>query len=103
MLGVRGSVMVLHIRPRQSSEDGFLNDLSSFLGYPDGSAAALLDGTHLLKYLTFPVARKRPNWRIEEPGHVVDILTTGGGEVGLVHFEDAGSSGGVSVFPRGLF
>ena len=48
---------------------------------------SLLDGTLKLKSRTFPFARRKPNWRLPHPGHVVDILPTGGEEVGLVRVE----------------
>ena len=35
----------LACRPRESSGEGFLSDLLSFLGYPAGSGYALLDGS----------------------------------------------------------
>ena len=64
--------------------EGFLSDLVISPGYPNGSGAALLEGTLKLKYHTFPFARRKPNWRLTSPGHVVDILTTGGEDVFLV-------------------
>ena len=38
--------------PVDSSGEGFLYDLISLLGYPNGSGAALLNGTVKLKYHT---------------------------------------------------
>ena len=63
----------------------------------------MLGGTLRLKYHTFPFARRKPNWRLSTPGHVVDILTAGGEEVGLVGVE-AGvvSSGGSSFLNKGF-
>ena len=41
-------------------------------------------GTLKFKYHTAPCANGKPNWRLPGLGHVVDIFTTGGEEVGLV-------------------
>ena len=66
----------------------------SLLGYPSASGSALLNGTIKLKYYTFPFACRKPGWRLSNPGRVVDILTTGGEDVGLVTGKALGGSGG---------
>ena len=63
----------LTCRPRESSGDGFLNDLLSLLGYLAGSGAVLLEGTLKPKYHTLPFARRKPTWKVSTPGHVADI------------------------------
>ena len=42
--------------------------------------------THIL------FARRKPDWRLPKPGHMADILTTGGEDVGLVGVEAVGIS-----------
>ena len=68
----------------------------SLLGYPGGSGAASLDETLELKYHTFPFCTLEIlTGGFLKPGHVADILTTGGEDVGLVGVEAVGNSVGV--------
>ena len=90
-------------RPRESSGEGFLSDLLSLMGYPNGSGIALLDGTLKLRYYTFPFAGRRPTWKLPTPGHVADVLTTGGENDGLFGVEPPGGSRGRAGFVRQSF
>ena len=51
-----------------------------------------------LRHHSFPFAWRMPKWGLPSPGHVVDILTAGGDEVGLVRIEARVVSSGVSGF-----
>ena len=73
------------------------------MGYPNGSGIALLDGTLKLRYYTFPFAGRRPTWKLPTPGHVADVLTTGGENDGLFGVEPPGGSRGGAGFVRQSF
>ena len=79
-----------------SSGEGFLCDLLSLLGYPNGAGRALLDGTLKLKYQTLFCSQEALleasyTWPCGPTvGHVADLLTTGGEDVGLVEVEPGG-------------
>ena len=73
------------------------------MGYPNGSGIALLEGTLKHRYYTFPFAGRKPTWRLPTPGHVLDVLTTGGESVGLLGFEPPGGSSGRAGFVRQSF
>ena len=57
-------------RQRETASEGFLNRLLFFLGYPDGSAAALLAGVLPLRYCSARFACKFPTWELPVRGHV---------------------------------
>ena len=86
----------LTCRPRESSGEGFLDDLLGLLGYPSGSGGALLDGSLKLRYNTVPFARKKPTWRLPARGQVPEILAGTGdgawsvGACGVVGVGDVG-------------
>ena len=71
----------LTCRPLETSGEVILSDLSSLLGYPAGSGAALLGGTLRLKYQTLPFARMKPNWKVPLLGRVANILAAGGNDI----------------------
>ena len=81
----------LTCRPRQTADEVFLDDLLHLSGYPGRSVAALLAGTLKLKYCSSVVSRNRPTWGLGQPGRVVDLLTVGGEDVGLVAVDPVGS------------
>ena len=61
--------------------------------YPPGSAAALLEGTLLLRCCAARFTSKIPSWRLTSEGSVANLVTDGGEEVGIVQVE----SGGIGV------
>ena len=72
-------------RPRESSSELFLNELSSLFRYPPKSGRALLTGTLPLWYCAARFACKTPTWRLPVSGHVARFIA--------VHCEDAGGRG----------
>ena len=65
---------LLTCRPLESSGEGFLSDFLGLLGYPSGSGRALLDGTLQLRYHSFPVAKRKPTWRLPVEGKVSLVI-----------------------------
>ena len=64
-------------RPRESPSVPFLNELLRLVGYPSGSAGALLAGTLPLRYCTTRFACRIPTWRLQVPGHAASLVTAG--------------------------
>ena len=69
----------LTCRTRETSGEGFLDDLLQLFGYPGKSGAALLDGSLKLNYCIVFVSRKRPTRGLVQRGRVADLLGVGGG------------------------
>ena len=55
----------------------FLNELLRLIGYPSGSAGALLAGTLPLRYCTTRLAGRIRSWRLPVPGHAASLVTAG--------------------------
>ena len=72
-------------------------------GIPTGLVLPCCMGHLSLNLKTFPCAQRKPNWKLPRLGHVADILTTGGEEVGLVRVENGGRAGGGRGFWAFLF
>ena len=64
-----------HGRPRESSSELFLDELSGLFRYPPLSARALLTGTLPLRHCAARFACRTPTWRLPVSGHVVDLVT----------------------------
>ena len=63
----------LSSRPRESCDHQFLTLLfSNFLGYPDGAATELFNGTLKLRYSSTPFSKKLPSWSVSHPS--LDVL-----------------------------
>ena len=74
-------------RPRESASEGFLTELLLLFRYPPRSAAALVEGTLPLRYCAGRFACRVPTWRLPADGHVADLVTERGEEVGIVRVE----------------
>ena len=61
-------------RPLQSASEGFLNELLVLLGYPSGSAVALLNGELPLRYCSGKFACRPPTWGLPSCGHVRGLV-----------------------------
>ena len=73
-LGGSGVVMVSLPGPASLRLRTFLNELLVLIGYPDGSAAALLAGDLPLRYCNTRFAWKLPTWRLPDRGRVRDLV-----------------------------
>ena len=69
----------LTCRHRETSGEGFLDDLLQLFWCTATSGAALLDGSLKLRYCIVFVSRKRSTWGLVQPGRVADLLIVGGG------------------------
>ena len=80
----------LDSRPLESCHHQCLRAVCGLLGYPQGSASELLDGTLKLRYCTLPFTRRFPPWSLPRVGsqvvkrHLVrsDHLPVAGDDVG---------------------
>ena len=77
----------LTTRPREPASEGFFNELLLLFRYPPRSAAALLQGTLRLRHCAGRFASRVPSWRLPADGHVADLVTEGGVDVGIVRVE----------------
>ena len=91
-LDLKRVVVVSLAHPESLLVKIFFFDLLGLLGYPAGSGAASL-GT--LKLLYWSLFQEKTTWKLRVLGHVADILTAGGVDVGHAHLERDDISGGV--------
>ena len=77
-------------RPRETGTEAFLHELLLLFRFPARSAPALLGGDLPLMYCAAGFANKLPTWRLPPGGSVADLITEGGVEAGIVHFEPGG-------------
>ena len=79
----------LDSRPLESCHHQCLKALCGLLGYPQGSASELLDGTLKLRYCTLPFTKRFPPWSLPRVGSQIgkgylgssDHLLVAGGDV----------------------
>ena len=77
----------LSSRPRESCDLQFLTPLRNFLGYPDGAATELFNGTLKLRYSSTPFSKKFPSWPVSDFSSHHPVVGSGPGPRG-VHFPD---------------
>ena len=78
----------------------FLNELLLLFRYLANSGVAVLNGVPSLRQCATRFVTRAPTWFMPSVGHVADLITEGGEDVGLVHvapFADVGSGAGAAT------